>query len=120
MSGLSQPAALPLIILREIFDSYLSYFNPECRSLSINRRWKIRKTTKRGAATKNLVARHLQERLAHQKRSQRQTQNRESRRRSGVEQNIIRVESEHPNRGCADPLFSILSNRNDIGLFSLV
>ncbi len=120
MSGLSQLTALPMQVLYEIFDSYLIYFNPECKKLSINRRWKIRKTTIRGAATKRLVGRYLQERLAHQKRSQRQIQNRESRRRSGVEQTIIRVEGEHPNRGCADPLFSILSNSNDIGLMSLV
>ena len=120
MSRLSQPAAPPMIVLCGSFDSCLIYFNPECRKLSINLRWNIRKTTKGGAATKNLVARYLQERLAHQKRFQGQTQNRESRRRSGDEQNIIRVEGEHPNRGCADPLFSILSNSNDIGLMSLV
>ncbi len=120
MSGLSQPAALPLTILCEIFDSYLFYFNPECRKLSINRRWKIRKTMKRGAATKRVVARHLEERLAHQKGPKGRPKIGNRNRQSGVEQNIIGIEGEHPNRGCADPLFSILSNRNDIGLMSLV
>lgn len=65
MSGLSQPTVLPPTVLYEIFDSYLIYFNPECKKPSINRRWKIRKTTKRGAATKREAARYLQERLVH-------------------------------------------------------
>jgi len=38
----------------------------------------------------------------------------------GVEHTTIRGEEEHPNRGCADPLFSNLSIGNVIGLMSLV